>query len=342
MRVLVTGGSGFVGCHVVAQLARSGHDVVALARDPARLESALAGVGAPRVAVARGDVVDRESVTRALQGVDAVIHAAGVYSLDPRRREVMWRTNVSGTEIVLGAAVDAGCDPVVHVSSVTALWPLPQDRPAPIEPPVGTIDTPYVGSKVAAERVARRLQASGAPVVTTYPGNVWGPHDPARGEMVDLLRGFLGNRYPFYLFDAGISVVDVRWLARAHTALLEPGVGPRIVTMGGWFLRNNEWFALLREVTGRRLPQLLPAPRPLCWLVGQLADRVAVVARASLMYGAEKMMGAHWSGQTDDARAIALAGERPPPKETLREAIAWAVDAGHLPRRWAGRAASGS
>jgi len=196
MRVLVTGGSGFVGSHTIAELVRQGHEVVALARDPARLGAALAPLGAPRVEVARGDVVDRAAVASALKGVRAVVHAAGVYSLDHRRRQEMWRTNVEGTEAVLGAAVDAGCDPVVHVSSVVALWPLPQKQAAPVEPPVGCCRTPYVCSKVAAERFARALQAKGAPVVTTYPGNVWGPHDPAAGEMVQILRGFLGNRFP--------------------------------------------------------------------------------------------------------------------------------------------------
>ncbi len=341
MRVLVTGGSGFVGCHTIAELVRTGHEVVALARDPARLERALVPVGRPRVEVVQGDVVDREAVGRALDGVDAVVHAAGVYSLDHRRRQEMWRTNVEGTEVVLESAVRAGCDPIVHVSSVVALWPLPQDGPAPVEPPVGHLRTPYIRSKVAAERVARALQASGAPVVTTYPGNVWGAHDPAAGEMVQILRGFLGNRFPFILFGAGLTVVDVGWLARAHAALMTPGQGPRMVTMGGAFLDMRTWFRLLRTLTGRRLPQLFPSPRPLSWLVGAIADRVATIARRPLLYGAEKFLAAHWTGRTDDRRAIALAGEQPPPEETVRASIEWAVSAGHLPAKWAGRVAVG-
>jgi nucleoside-diphosphate-sugar epimerase len=337
VRVLVTGGSGFVGSHTIAALVQAGHEVVALARDPARLEAALEPLNVPRIEVARGDVVDRDAVARALAGASAVVHAAGVYALDHRRRQEMWRTNVDGTKVVLGAALDAGCDPVVHVSSVVALWPLPQAQPAPLEPAVGKIRTPYVGSKVAAERFARELQARGAPVVTTYPGNVWGPHDPAAGEMIQILRGFLGNRFPFLLFGAGITVADVRWLARAHAALVVPGLGPRIVTMGGRFYPMNEWFGLLRELTGRRLPQLLPSPKLLAWLMGWLADRISALIGRPLLYGAEKFLAAYWTGRTDDRRAIALAGEPPSPEETVRESIAWAVRAGHLPRPWAGR-----
>jgi len=338
MRVMVTGGSGFLGCHTIASLVEAGHEVVALAREPARLEAALAPVGVSRVEVVRGDVNDGDAVARALSGARAVIHSAGVYSLDHRRRQEMWRTNVEGTKLVLSAAIDAACDPVVYVSSVVALWPLSQSRPAPLEPPTGTIRTPYIRSKVAAERVARDLQAKGFPVVTTYPGNIFGPYDPAAGEMIHLLRGFLGNYFPFFLFGAGLTVVDVRWLARAHVALLSPGLGPRLLTMGGHFLSMNEWFRVLRRLTGRRLPQLLPTPKPLAWLAGWIADRISSLIRRPLLYGAEKFMAAHWTGRTDDRRAVELVGEPPGAEETLRESIAWAANAGHLNPRWAGRA----
>lgn len=337
MRIFVTGGSGFVGCHTIAELVQSGHEVVALARDPARIEAALRPLGAPRVEIVRGDVLDRDAVRRALHGSDAAIHAAGVYALDPRRRGEMWRTNVDGTQTVLGAALEAGCDPIVHVSSVVALWPLSQTRPAAPEPPVGTLRTPYFASKVAAERIARELQAAGAPVVTTYPGNVWGPHDPAAGEMIPLLRGFLGNRFPFRLADAGITVTDVRWLARLHAALVRPGLGPRIVTASGHFVPFGEWFELLRGLTGRRLPQLVPSSKALSWLVGWIADRISLLSNRPMLYSAEKFLAAYWAGRTDDRRALELVGDPPSAAETLRHAIAWAVDAGHLPARWAGR-----
>ena len=173
----MTGGSGFVGSHLVARLARDGHRVRALARDHGRLACALAPHGEVPVEVAAGDVRDAAAVRAAVAGCDAVVHAASVYSLDVRRRDEMERTNVEGTRTVLHAAVDAGCAPVVHVSSMVTL--LPADGPLGDEPAIGTNDrTPYIGSKVRAERIARDLQEAGAPVVTTYPGAVFGPHDP--------------------------------------------------------------------------------------------------------------------------------------------------------------------
>jgi dihydroflavonol-4-reductase len=288
------------------------------------------------VQVAPGDVTDAAAVARALEGVQAVIHAAAVFSLNPARRDEMWRTNVQGTEIVLGAAAAAGCDPIIHVSSVVALFPMA--RQPSLDPPIGHCRTPYAVSKTGAERFARALQASGKPVVTTYPGTVWGADDPAAGELVQNLRGFLGNRFPFLTTHTGLCLADVGWVARAHAALVEPGKGPRTITLGGHYVSLADLHRALRRVTGRRLPRVLPSPKPLSWLFGWTADRLSALFKRPLVYSVERIMSAYWSGPTDDSRAIALVGPPPPVDDTLRRAVVWAAGAGHLPEKWAGRA----
>src|SRR5438477_13046497 len=111
MRVLVTGGTGYVGSHAVAALGRSGHDVRLLVRSPDRVATALGphDVSAPDVAV--GDITEADSIDTALTGCDAVVHAASVYSLDPRDAPTIGATNTRGTETVLGAARRAEVDP---------------------------------------------------------------------------------------------------------------------------------------------------------------------------------------------------------------------------------------
>lgn len=225
MSVLVTGGSGFVGSHLVARLRAAGHGVRALARDRKRLSRALTPHEADAVEVVEGDVRDPSAVRRAVAGCAAVVHAANVYSLDVRRRREMHDTNLSGTRLVLNAAVEAGCDPVVHVSSMTAL--LPAQRIAADDPAIGSNQrTAYIGSRVRAELIARSLQDEGAPVVTTYPGAAYGPHDPAAGEMVDVLGGMLGGMYALGMGgNPAFSISDVRWIADAHVGLLTAGHG---------------------------------------------------------------------------------------------------------------------
>lgn len=90
MRVLVAAASGFLGCHTVGQLLDAGHEVQVLVRDPDRLDAALGPVGyrSADVSVVSGDMTDPAPVAAAVAGCDAVVHAAAVYSLDPRKHEV--------------------------------------------------------------------------------------------------------------------------------------------------------------------------------------------------------------------------------------------------------------
>src|SRR5262249_19125287 len=123
MRVLVTGGTGYVGSHTVAALLRAGHDVTVLARSPDRVAPALEPLGAAGVGTALGAVTDPASVEHAMQGREAVLHAASVFSMDTRKADEMHAVNIAGTETVLGTAARLGLDPIVHVSSELALLP---------------------------------------------------------------------------------------------------------------------------------------------------------------------------------------------------------------------------
>jgi len=120
MKVLITGGTGFVCSHAVAAIAGSGHELRLLVRRPEQVAASLDPLGVDVCDVVVGDVLDETVVASAVQGCDAVVHAAAVFSLDSRRAEEMRRTNVPATELVLGQAVARGLDPVVHVSTTTA------------------------------------------------------------------------------------------------------------------------------------------------------------------------------------------------------------------------------
>src|SRR5262249_35754736 len=121
--VLVTGGTGYVGSHSIAALVGAGHRIRVLARSPEKIPAALNPLGVDGVETAIGDVTEPPAVERALEGGDAVRHAASRCSLHPRRGEEMNSVNVRGTDIVLGAAHRLGLDPIVHVSSEVALLP---------------------------------------------------------------------------------------------------------------------------------------------------------------------------------------------------------------------------
>ena len=161
MKVLVTGGTGFVGSHSVAALLSQGHQVRLLVRSPDQVARGLSPLGAADVESVLGDVTAPQSVKEAMTGCDAVLHAAAVYSIDPRAASRIRETNVRAAENVLGTAVRRGLDPVVHVSSYVALLP-PQGAvltpDSPVKRPRGT----YSRSKAESERIAR-LPGTGRP-----------------------------------------------------------------------------------------------------------------------------------------------------------------------------------
>src|SRR4029450_6478324 len=162
MRVLITGGTGFVGSHTVAAVVRAGHDVRLLVRRPKRVNPELATFGLQAADIVTGDVLDAGSVEVAVDGCDAVIHAAALYSMDPREGRKALATNRRATEIVLQAAVRARLDPIVHVSSYVALLPS-RDVLGP-DSPLGVVGPAYPRSKAAAGVGGRRPQGAGAPV----------------------------------------------------------------------------------------------------------------------------------------------------------------------------------
>jgi dihydroflavonol-4-reductase len=271
MRVLVTGGTGFVGAHSVAAIVRAGHQVRLLVRDPGSVARALGPVGVDPgcVEVVRGDMTDAALVRTAVSGVDGVLHAGAVYSFDSRDAATMRAVNAAGTAAVLGEARRAGCDPIVHVSSIVAL--LPTGDPAlTTGTPVGRAPEPYFASKQAAERIARRHQAGGAPVTITYPPALLGPHDPKLGDQTARLRNALRGRLPVWP-TGGFPIGDVRDTAALHAALLAPGAGPRRVFAPGGYVATKDLIGTLRELTGRRLPTAYLPARALLPL-GRLAS----------------------------------------------------------------------
>jgi dihydroflavonol-4-reductase len=334
MRVLVTGGTGFVGSHTVAALLAAGHEVRLLVRSPDRIAPALGPLGVTTsVDHVVGDVTDLGSVSRALAGCDAVVHAAAVFSLDSRAHRAIARTNVAGAETVLRAAVDRGCDPVVHVSSTAATM----RRGVTITPdsPLSDARGMYAVSKAASEGVARTLQQDGAPVVIVQPGGVLGPDDPHLGEGSRRLRDVLRGRYPIWP-SGGAHMVDVRDVAQVHAAALTAGGGPRRYLVPGHFVDGRTMFTALSALTGRRLSHtIVPAAMilPFAWAASK-AQRV-LPFHLPMEYEGALITG--YATHCDDSRARQELGVLPRPLEEMyRDTVRWLYDGGHITADQAG------
>lgn len=341
MRVLVTGGTGYVGARIVADLVSAGHHVRLLVRRPEQVRVSLAPydgvgdvVGAGDVVV--GDVLDEQAVRRALAGCDAVVHAAAVFALDAARSDEVERTNARAAELVLSLATAAGLDPAVHVSSTVALTRFGGSGP---ELPLGDVPSPYSRSKIASEVVARRLQDRGAPVATVYPGGVYGPHDPYRGVNSEILRWVLRGLFP--MWPAGSShTVDVRTVAGTVLALLEPGKGPRRYVVPGVAMDADLLYGTLEQLTGRRLPHVV-VPKSFAVPLARVASAVQRRLPGRFHYPAD-VEGAELAlrdTRFDDTPARSELGVVPVPfEDSLRDTTRWLVESGRLPARYAGEA----
>ena len=330
MRVLVTGGTGFVGAHSVKALLDAGHEVRLLVRAPDRIAAALGPLGIGSVDHVVGDVTDPGAVRRALDGCEAVLHAAGVYALARGRAAEMGSVNARGTEVVLGAAHALGLDPIVHVSSYSALLPPGADGVLTADAPVGHPAGPYARSKAEAESIARRLQQLGAPVTITQPGTVWGPHDPHMGESARIAMTILRGRMPIAL-PGPLAIVDVRDVANVHTAVMRRGLGPRRFLVVAADVMFADLIDTVRRATGRRLPAV--------GFAAGLARRT-IGARRSVPGNLEgpwiAMQGARCDGSATEA---ALGLSLRPPEESVTDTIRWLHATGELDDRRAGRIA---
>jgi nucleoside-diphosphate-sugar epimerase len=343
VRVLVTGGTGYVGSYAVDALLAAGHTPRLLVRNRDRLARTVGAIGVDlsRLEIADGDMTDAVAVRGALTGVDAVIHAAAVVAALNRADAARTAdTNVDGARVVIGAAVAAGCDPVVHVSSVAALYtPTAPMITADLAPAVGAA-SPYTRAKALAEELARAHQAAGAPVTTVYPGGVSGP---AAGEAFgDVAEGFVSmlTSGVVPLRGGAFGIIDVRDLAAVLVATMSPGRGPRRFVAGGDLLDMDDVAALLRIATGRRMP-LIPTPGAVFRTVGRVVDQLRKVRDFDTVYTAEAMDLLTRARPTDDVAVHDLLGVRyRPPIETVEAMIRSLYDAGRLTAKQVGRLAA--
>jgi dihydroflavonol-4-reductase len=331
-KVLVTGGTGFVGSWITSALLEAGRGVRMAVRRPEQVASTFAGRDAMPDDVQVVDLFNPASVHRALEGCDAVVHAAAVFSFDPRRSEEMLSTNERLTRTVLQAAVEAGCDPVVHISSTAALV-----RRAGTDSslPLGDVELPYSRSKIASERVARVLQKQGAPVVSVYPGSVYGPADPYVGEQATRLAWISRGGFPIWP-SGGMHTVDVRDVAAVVEACLEPGRGPRRYVVPGHHMTGDDLYRLVGTAIGRRRPHV-NLPAGLVPVATAPMDALHRLLPARWRYPADREGAEFGARNTRFDTSLAeheLGVHARPLEESLRDTLTWLVDAGHLPAKY--------
>src|SRR4051795_2668593 len=319
-KTLVTGGTGFVGLHVVRELARRGDDLRLLVRSNSNTKS-LEGVEFER---AVGDVTDRKAVRKAMKGVERVFHVAGTTSMRSRDRDRVFEVNVEGTRNVMEEALAAGVVKAVLTSSCSAVGAARKGETIDENQPftVGRLGIAYINSKHEAELVSMRIAAKGLPVVIVNPSFVLGPDDPnPSGTSNALIRRLLLRRIPGYL-DGAINIVDVRDVARGQVLADERGDSGERYLLTGRNFTQQRLFADLSRIAG--------VPPPPLRMQGRLAvggvEAMELVGLRLPTSADEVRSGTQWFTYRNEKAREQLGWEPRPHEETLEDAVRWQIE----------------
>jgi dihydroflavonol-4-reductase len=283
-RVLVTGGSGFIGQNLVSELVSRGQQVRVLdILLPTRAVSAVDYV--------EGSVLDKALVQNVMAEVDEVYHLAGLPGMWKPDRADFHAVNFTGTENVLTAAQQRGVARFMHCSTESILFRASQPHEVAAEDASLTVDEmpgPYTRSKMLADRLALQAAATGFPVIVGCPTMPIGPHDHNLTPPTAMLQHFLGDgRLQMYL-DFIVNLVDVRDVAVGLILAMEKGrVGHRYL-FGGDCIPLRRILALMAATSGRR-KLFVPVPGRLAelaaWMLELRADYVTRCAPAATVEG---------------------------------------------------------
>lgn len=326
MKVLVTGATGFIGSQLTAELIRRGYQVRVLRR-PNSKTLMLDGLPVEQV---YGDVLQPESVRRAVEGCDWVFHVAALASYWRAQREQVYAVNVQGTRIVMDACLRAGVGRVVHTSSAAAIGVPRNGRPADEENPFDPLSASfaYADSKYRAEEVVRKAVAAGLDAVIVNPAAVIGPGDH------NLITGSIIVEYarrplPF-VTPGGLCVADVQAVVEGHILAAQRGRTGHRYILGGENLSHQHIAHVVTEVAGRQPPRWTLPP----WILLPTALAVDAVNRIlplQPVVSGEQIRLSAFNAFYDSSKAVRELGYRLLPfRPAVERAYAWYRQHGYL------------
>jgi dihydroflavonol-4-reductase len=327
MNTLVTGATGFVGCHVARQLAAAGENVRVLARKGSSM-ALLDGLG---VEIHEGDLRDASSLRSAMNGVRRVFHVAADYRLWARDPREIYESNVTGTRNLLESARAAGIEKFVYTSTVATIV-APQDGNLPNEESrtgLGDMIGHYKRSKHLAETEAVRAAKDGLPVVIVNPTTPVGPGDAKPTPTGRIIVDFLNGRMPAYV-DTGLNFAPVEDVARGHLLAAEKGkIGERYI-LGGRNMTLKEILAVLAGICGRPAPRI-HLPHAVALGAAHIDSFVSRMLDREPRIPLDGVRMARHSMFVDGSRAERELGYHPGPVEAaLERAVRWYVDHGYV------------
>ncbi len=252
MKAFVTGGTGFIGAHLVRRLLQQGYSPRVLVRPSSRWDN-LKGLEVEQVT---GDLND-SNLSQKMQGCQILFHCAAHYSLWQADRELLYKTNILGTRNVLSAARQAGIERTIYTSSVAAIG---VNKKAKIveetyQSPVHELIGFYKKSKYLAEKEAQKAIQTGQDIVIVNPTTPIGSLDVKPTPTGDIILRFLRRQMPAYI-NTGLNLIDVADVAWGHLLALEKGKTGERYILGHQNMTFKRILEQLSEISGLPTPHI--------------------------------------------------------------------------------------
>lgn len=321
MKVFVTGGTGFLGRHLIRQLIERGYEVHALARS----EESRAFVTAMGAVPVSGDITNVESMRAGMSGSDIVFHLAAWYKLGSPDAAKAESINVGGTRKVLRLAYELGIPKIVYTSTLAVFGDTKGELVDESAYKGGPFLSEYDRTKwLAHYKVALPLIEKGAPIIIVMPGGVYGPGDTS--IIADMMRFFYQGTPVLPGPETTLTYAHVEDIAAGHILAAEKGEIGESYILAGPAIPLGEMIDFWAYLTGKHAPLLrIPAflLRPFAPLMGSLAP----ILNLPSMYSQEATasLGATYMARSDKARAQ-LGWETRPLQTGMLDTFAWIAE----------------
>ena len=252
MKIFITGSTGFIGTYLVNRLAKTQHELYCLAREKSETRF-LEEIG---VNIIKGDVTDKDSLLKGMEGCNWVAHLASSFVFWLPRKKAFKDVNITGTQNVMESALERGISKVVYVSTAAiygnAKWPITEETPVGTERASKYVQTKYEGDLIAWDL----YEKSKLPLVVIYPSAVVGANDPkACGRY---FKNYAEGRMPAQVLTKfNFPFVHVKDVAEAIVKALEKenNIGEKYIVSAA----NHTWGEInqmISEISGTKLPFL--------------------------------------------------------------------------------------
>jgi nucleoside-diphosphate-sugar epimerase len=273
MKYFVTGATGFVGGRVVRQLVDAGHQVVVLARNPAKATD-VANLG---VEIHQGDVTEKESMRAPMQGVDGIFHIAGWYKIGVKDKSEGARINIQGTRNVLELMRELGIARGLYTSTLAIF----SDTHGRLVDETYRYNGPHLSEYdrtkwVAHYEVAEPMIEAGLPLVIVQPGVIYGPGDTS--SLRTALIQYLQRKLPLMPARTAFCWSHVDDIARGHILAMEKGTPGQSYIIAGPPHTFVDAIKLAQRITGVPAPRIIVPPAMMKAMAGMMSMLEKVVS----------------------------------------------------------------